>query len=69
VLPSYTVVDMNASLISGAWTFQMYGNNLSNARAYTYARMHQDAIFGGVPQIDYALAQPRTVGVGFIFRF
>jgi iron complex outermembrane recepter protein len=69
VLPSYTVVDMNASLISGAWTFRLYGNNLSNARAYSYARMHEDAIFGGVPQIDYALAQPRTVGAGFIFRF
>ena len=69
VLPSYTVLDANASIISGAWTYRLYGNNLTSSRAYSYARMGQDAIFGTISQIDYALAQPRTVGAGFTFRF
>ncbi len=69
VLPSYTLVDSNASIIAGPWTFRVYGNNLTNSHAYSFARVNQDAVSGAVPQIDYAPAQPRTVGAGFILRF
>jgi len=69
VLPSYTLADANAIINSGAWTYRVYANNLTNAHAYSFARMQQDAVTGNIPQIDYALAQPRTVGAGFVFRF
>jgi len=69
VLPSYTLLDANAIIISGPWTYRVYANNLSNAHAYSFGRMQQDALTGAIPQIDYALAQPRTVGAGVVFRF
>jgi iron complex outermembrane receptor protein len=69
VLPSYTLLDANAIIVSGPWTYRVYANNLTNAHAYSFGRMQQDALTGAIPQIDYALAQPRTVGAGVVFRF
>jgi len=69
ILPSYTLVDSNANIVFGPWTLRVYANNLTNARAYSYARLNQDAITGAIPQIDYALSQPRTIGAGAVFRF
>lgn len=69
VLPSYTMVDSNTSIVSGAWTFRVYANNLTNSRAFSFGRMNQDAVTGAIPQLDYALAQPRTIGGGFAVKF
>jgi outer membrane receptor protein involved in Fe transport len=69
ILPSYTLVDSNANVVFGPWTLRVYANNLTNARAYSFARLNQDAITGAVPQIDYALSLPRTIGAGVVFRF
>jgi len=69
ILPSYSMIDSNARLIFGPWTVRLYINNLTNARAYSFARVNQDAVTQAIPQIDYTLAQPRTVGAGFVFRF
>ena len=63
------MLDANGSIVSGPWTFRVFANNLNNARAYTYGRMHQDAVFGNIPQFDYFLSQPRTIGGGFTFKF
>jgi len=69
VLPSYTMVDSNASVVFGVWTFRVYANNLTNARAFSFGRMNQDAVTGATPQIDYTLIQPRTFGGGFVVKF
>ena len=68
-LPSYTLVDSHANILFGPWTIRVYANNLTNARAYSFARLNQDAITGAIPQIDYALSPPRTFGAGVVFRF
>ena len=68
-LPSYTLVDSHANLLFGAWTVRVYANNLTNARAYSFARLNQDAVTGAIPQIDYAPSLPRTIGAGVVFRF
>jgi iron complex outermembrane recepter protein len=57
-LPSQTSADLDASLLMGKLRLKAYVRNLNNERAL------QAATF--LPtQVQYSIAQPRTIGVGF----
>ncbi len=74
VLPSYALLDLNAGMTKGRLALKAFVQNLTNKRVY---------LGGGVTervdninetmitpaQINYAIAQPRTIGVGFDYRF
>jgi iron complex outermembrane recepter protein len=68
VLPSYTVVDANASLVRGQMTYRLFATNLTNARAFSFGRLQQD-VTGAAAQIDYTVMQPRTIGAGIMVKF
>ena len=68
ILPSYTVVDANASLVRGQMTYRLFATNLTNARAFSYGRLQQD-VTGAAAQIDYSVMQPRTIGAGIMVKF
>ena len=68
MLPSYTVVDANASLVRGQMTYRLFATNLTNARAFSYGRLQQD-VTGAAAQIDYTVMQPRTIGAGIMVKF
>jgi outer membrane receptor protein involved in Fe transport len=68
VLPSYTVVDANASLVRGQMTYRLFATNLTNARAFSFGRLQQD-VTGAAAQIDYTVMQPRTIGAGVMVKF
>jgi len=68
--PSYSVVDMNASLRKGPLTYRVFGRNLTNERAFQGATAQYDAILGGGPtQADFAVLQSRTIGIGVDYSF
>jgi iron complex outermembrane receptor protein len=69
VLPSHTIVDANSSIVSGSWTFRIFANNLTNSRAHSFGLIDQSAVTGSIPQIDYTLIQPRTIGAGIVVRY
>ncbi len=74
VLPSYALLDLNAGMKKGPLALKAFVQNLTNKRVY---------LGGGVTervdnvnetmitpaQINYAIAQPRTVGIGFDYAF
>ena len=68
ILPSYTVVDANASLVRGQVTYRLFATNLTNARAFSFGRLQQD-VTGAATQIDYTVMQPRTIGAGIMVKF
>jgi iron complex outermembrane receptor protein len=68
MLPSYTVVDANASLVRGQMTYRLFATNLTNARAFSFGRLQQD-VTGAAAQIDYTVMQPRTIGAGIMVKF
>lgn len=68
VLPSSTVVDLDASVSRGPLTLRAYVRNLTNALAPTTGFLNTD-VTGNTRQTDLAITQPRTIGVGAIVKF
>jgi outer membrane receptor protein involved in Fe transport len=68
ILPSATLVDLNASLTKGPLTLRAYIRNLTDRLAPTTGYLNTD-VTGATRQTDLAITQPRTVGVGAIVKF
>ena len=68
VLPSSTLVDLNASFSKGPFTFRTYVRNLTNRLAPTTGFLNTD-VTGNTVQTDLATTQPRTIGAGVIWKF
>jgi iron complex outermembrane recepter protein len=66
-LPSYYVLDLNASIAKGPLTLRAFARNVTDQRAWL------NAGFGGPPsapeQSSVTIIQPRTIGVGFDYAF
>lgn len=69
VLPSNTVVGLNASLIRDNVTFRAYVKNLTNTLAPQSEYASTDGLTGVTRQVDLAITQPRTIGVGAVVKF
>jgi len=67
--PAYTVLDLNASVHKGPLAIRLFGRNLTNRRAIQGVNPQSDNILGGVKQLDFAILQPRTVGLGVDYSF
>jgi iron complex outermembrane recepter protein len=67
-LPSYELLNLDSSLSKGEIAFKAFVSNVANKRAFLGSGITQN--FNGAPlQINYALAQPRTAGLGVDFKF
>jgi outer membrane receptor protein involved in Fe transport len=58
----FTIYDASGGVSKGAWTAQLYAQNLSNTRADLYANSQQ---FVKAETVN----RPRTVGVKFGYKF
>jgi outer membrane receptor protein involved in Fe transport len=67
--PSYSVLDLNASLRKNNITFKIYGKNLGDVRAFQGSTIHTDVATGLANQVDMNIIQPRTIGVGVDVAF
>jgi outer membrane receptor protein involved in Fe transport len=68
LLPSYSVLDLNASIAKGPLTLRAFARNVTDQRGWL------NAAFGtGAPsapeQSTVTIIQPRTIGVGFDYAF
>jgi outer membrane receptor protein involved in Fe transport len=66
---AYTVLDLNASISKGRFTYKLFAKNLGNADAYQGATIHLDALTGAANQVDVYTLQPRTIGLGVDIAF
>jgi len=66
--PSYALLNLNASMTRGPWTLKVYGANLTNERA-VQGGLELINIANQPQQADLWIVQPRSLGVGFDFRF
>jgi iron complex outermembrane recepter protein len=67
-LPSYSVLDLNASIARGPLTLRVFARNVTDQRAWL------NSSFGTGPpsapeQSTATIIQPRTIGVGFDYAF
>jgi len=62
LLPSYSVLDLNASIAKGALTLRAFARNVTDRRAWVNSSV---ATTGSTATI----IQPRTIGVGFDYAF
>jgi outer membrane receptor protein involved in Fe transport len=73
VLPAYALLDLNAGMRKGSLALKAFVQNLTNKRAYLGGGVTESvsgsAISIAPVQINYAIAQPRTAGVGFDYGF
>lgn len=67
-LPSYSVVDFNASVGRRALSVKFFARNLANKRAYLNALVIVND-FSTPVQVENYLLQPRTIGVGLDYNF
>jgi outer membrane receptor protein involved in Fe transport len=67
--PSYTVLDLNASVSNDRWTFRLYGRNLTDERAYLSPSAVTDPLSGAPDHVETAILQPRTIGLSADVRF
>jgi outer membrane receptor protein involved in Fe transport len=68
LLPSYSVIDLNAQISRGPLTLRLFARNVADRRA----DLNAFAVLGneGMPlQIDHILLQPRTLGIGVEYAF
>ena len=66
--PSYSLVNLNASLTRGPLTLKLYGSNLANKRAIQ-GGLELINILNQPQQGDFWIVQPRAYGVGFDYKF
>jgi outer membrane receptor protein involved in Fe transport len=69
VLPSYTVLDLNAGLARGRIGLKAFVRNLTDKRAYLSGNVVTDWTGFVAEQVNYVILQPRTVGIGFDYAF
>ena len=58
-LPSYTVVNLRVGVLRGKWDVSLYGNNLTNERAFTALDQER----GTRARVGYLTNQPLTFGL------
>ena len=68
LLPSYSLLDLNASMAKGPLTLKVFARNVTDQRAWL------NAVFNYGPptapeQSAVTIIQPRTIGVGFDYAF
>lgn len=70
-LPSYEVVDLNASISNGErWKLSLFAKNLLDERAVTDIDAHSEAFFTGeVVRVNSHILQPRTIGISLDVGF
>lgn len=66
--PSYTLVNLNASLAHGRVTYKAYANNVGNKRAIQ-GGLQLINLANQPQQGDFWIVQPRTIGVGVDVKF
>ena len=69
VLPSYTVLDLNAGLTNGRIAVRAFARNLTDKRAYLSGNVLADSTGMVAQQINYVLLQPRTLGIGVDYAY
>jgi outer membrane receptor protein involved in Fe transport len=67
-LPSYSLADLNGSVSSGPWTARLFVRNLFDKRGYSGGGVITDP-FNAAAQADYAIVQPRTIGLALDLNF
>jgi outer membrane receptor protein involved in Fe transport len=60
--PEFTTYDASMGIAKSAWTAQIYGQNITDARAVTFVNGNQFVV------ADF-VQRPRTVGARFSFKF
>ncbi len=66
---SYTAIDLNADVSNEHWTVRLFVKNLADERVYTNLTALTNAGTGEISQVKGVPLQPRTIGVGFDFKF
>ena len=67
-LPSYSVLDLNASISKGALTLRAFARNVTDQRAWLQGYFEIGPP-NALEQSGAAIIQPRTIGVGFDYAF
>jgi outer membrane receptor protein involved in Fe transport len=65
----YTAIDLNADVSNERWTLRLFIKNLTDKRAYTNLSLLANALTGEASKVNGVPLAPRTVGVGFDYRF
>jgi outer membrane receptor protein involved in Fe transport len=65
----YTAIDLNADVSNERWTLRLFIKNLTDKRAYTNLSLLANALTGEASKVNAVPLAPRTVGVGFDYRF
>jgi iron complex outermembrane recepter protein len=68
-LNSYGVLDLNASISDGYWTGRLFVKNATNRFVYENQVPILNAATDAITQLRGVPLQPRTLGVGFDFKF
>jgi len=66
---SYTVVDLNTDVSSEHWTVRLYVKNLFDERSYGNLTVLPNAATGETMKVNGVPNLPRTIGIGFDYRF
>ena len=74
VLPSYGLLDLNAGMKKDKIALNIFMRNVANKRAYLGGGVSDiatnvDGTAFKPVQVNYAITQPRTVGIGFDYSF
>ena len=66
---SYTAIDLNGDVSNDRWTFRLFVKNLTDKRVYTNLTALTNAGTGQIDHVNAVPLEPRTVGVGFDYKF
>jgi outer membrane receptor protein involved in Fe transport len=66
---SYGVFDLNADLSNDHWTFRLFAKNLADERVYTNLSALPNALTRVVNKVTGVPLAPRTIGIGFDYKF
>jgi iron complex outermembrane recepter protein len=66
---SYTAIDLNADMSNDHWTLRLFIKNLTDNRVYTSLAALSDPLTGEMVRVNAVPLQPRTIGVGFDYKF
>lgn len=66
---SYSVFDLNADLSNDHWTFRVFAKNLADKRVYTNLSALPNALTREVNKVTGVPLEPRTIGIGFDYKF
>ena len=68
MLPSYTVLDLNAAVARGSLSVKFFARNLADKRVYLNSSVIAND-YNTPVQVESYVLQPRTVGIGFDYGF